>query len=419
MSSPPATPETAPPKGALLIIFLIVLLDLLGFGIIIPLLPLYAKAYHATPLEIGVLFSVYSVCQFVASPPLGALSDKHGRRGVLVYSQFGSVIGYVILGLVMQVHWTSAALALELFYLSRVIDGISGGNISTAQAYIADVTTAENRARGMGVIGAAFGIGFAVGPALGGLLAAWHPALPGYFAAAASFTAMLMTYRRLPESRVHRPTESAAWLHPNRFLPVLKNRRLSQLLLIGFISMAGFAMMESMMALFLARPDTFNWHPLKVGLYYGYIGLVIAMVQGGLIGRLTRRFGDWPFAILGPLLVSIGMANLVYVGFHPILFLLMAGGLINATGRSLQTPTLYALISKNADARSQGVAFGLNQGLSSLARATGPAIAGAVYAYHPTSPFALAAIISILAALWTGVLRANSTPRPQVTAART
>jgi MFS transporter, DHA1 family, tetracycline resistance protein len=390
-----------PPKGALGIIFLIVLMDLLGFGIIIPLLPIYAQQYHASPLEVGLLLSVYSICQFIASPILGAISDKFGRRVVLVYSQFGSAVGYLLLGLVMQFHWQQPALALGLFYLSRLIDGLSGGNVSTAQAYISDVTSAENRARGMGLIGAAFGVGFALGPSVGGLLAWAHPALPGYVAAAASTIAMCMTYLRLPESRQHKPTESAAWLHPSRFRPVLANSRLVQLLLIAFLSMCGFVMLESMAALFVSRSDTFGWSARGVGLYFGYLGLIIAIVQGGLIGRLNKRFGDWPLAIVGPLFVAIGMANLVLMRFHPILSLLFLGSTINAAGRSLQSPTLFSLISKQSDPTQQGVVFGLNQGLLSLARSIGPAIGGFIYARSPAGPFGLAAALLTLACLWT------------------
>jgi MFS transporter, DHA1 family, tetracycline resistance protein len=399
----PAAQE--PPKGALGIIFLIVLMDLLGFGIIIPLLPIYAQQYHASPLEVGLLLSVYSICQFIASPILGAISDKHGRRVVLVFSQFGSAVGYLLLGVVMQFHWRLPAVALGLFYLSRLIDGLSGGNVSTAQAYISDVTSEENRAKGMGLIGAAFGIGFALGPSVGGLLAWVHPCLPGYTAAAASFIAMCMSYLRLPESRQHKPTESAAWLHPSRFRPVLANVRLVQLLLIAFLSMCGFVMLESMAALFVSRSDTFNWTARGVGLYFGYLGLIIAIVQGGLIGRLNKRFGDWPLAIVGPIFVAIGMANLVLMRFHPILWLLFLGSTINAAGRSLQSPTLFSLISKQSDPRQQGVVFGLNQGLLSLARSIGPAIGGLIYARSPSGPFALAAGLLMLASLWTGSLR--------------
>jgi MFS family permease len=389
------------PKGALGIIFLIVLMDLLGFGIIIPLLPLYAQIYKASSLQIGLLLSVYSVCQFISSPLLGAISDRYGRRVVLIYSQFGSAVGYLLLGIVMQYHWTTPAVALGLFYISRLIDGLSGGNVSTAQAYISDVTTAENRSKGMGVIGAAFGVGFALGPSVGGLLSAIRPYYPGYAAAIASSIAMVLTYLRLPESRQHKPTEMAVWMHPAQIKSILSNSRLTQLLLIVFVSMCGFVMLEGMGALFLSRPDTFNWSPRNVGLYFGYLGLIIMIVQGGLIGRLSKRFGDWPLAIVGPFIAMLGMANLVFMYYHPIFSVLIFFGTLSAAGRSFQTPTLFSLISKNSDRRQQGVVFGVNQGLGSLARAIGPAVGGLIYDHYAAGPFALASALLFAAFLWT------------------
>jgi DHA1 family tetracycline resistance protein-like MFS transporter len=391
------------------------MMDLLGFGIIIPLLPIYAAQYKASPLEVGLLLSVYSICQFLAAPILGALSDRHGRRAVLVFSQLGSAVGYLLLGVVMQLHWERPAMALGLFYLSRLIDGISGGNVSTAQAYVSDVTTAQNRAKGMGMIGAAFGVGFAFGPSVGGLLASVHPALPGYFAAAASATAMILTYLRLPESRQHKPAESAVWLHPSQFRPVLNNRHLVQLLLIGFVSMFGFVMLESMGALFMSRPDTFAWTARGVGLYFGYLGFIIAFVQGGMIGKLTRRFGDWPLAILGPICVALGMANMVLMRFNPIFSLMLIGGALGSAGRSLQTPTLNSIISKTADPRQQGVVFGMNQGLSSLARAVGPIVGGLIYARYASGPFALAAGLLLFVCFWTATVRRSAVPNVAAT----
>ncbi len=403
MSQPPSLDDASsqPPKGALAIIFFIVFMDLLGFGIIIPLLPLFAKDYNASPLSVGLIFSIYSACQFLASPILGALSDRVGRRPVLVLSQLGSSIGYLLLGIVMTVHWQHPQYALRLIYLSRLIDGLSGGNISTAQAYISDVTTAKNRAKGLAVLGAAFGIGFALGPALGAGLVALNPALPGYFAAAMSFGAMLQTYFRLVEARRHGSAESVSWLHPSRFMPILRHSRLVQMLLIGFISMAAFVMLESMTAIFLNDSRTFSFRDWQVGLYYTYLGLLITGVQGGLIGRLTARFGEWPLSISGPIFVAVGMALLAVVGYKPLFILLLVGGALSAIGRSLQTPTLYALISHAADEKQQGLIFGLNQGLASIARVIGPVIAGAIFKIWIGAPFALAAMILLIAALWT------------------
>ncbi len=408
---PGAVPEIDAPKGALAIIFLIVFMDLLGFGIIIPLLPLFAKRFNATDFDVGLVFSVFSACQFFASPILGAISDRYGRRPVLIFSQLGSAIGYVMLGLAMQFQWANPFHGLMLIYFSRLVDGISGGNISAAQAYISDVTTPQNRAKGMGILGAAFGVGFAIGPAVGAALVPIHPALPGYFAAFMSLAAMTMTALRLRETRVHRPAESGMWLHPARFAPIFRHGRLVQLLLIGFVSMAAFVMLESMVALFLSDRQTFSFHEWQVGLYYAYLGIIIAGVQGGLTGRLTRRFGEWPLAIIGPLMVVIGMASLVLVSIKPLLVILLVGGAINAAGRSLQTPNLFSLISKNSDQKEQGLVFGLNQGLSSIARVIGPIIAALVYHWRHAAPFGLAAILGLIVVFWTIALRSSGVDR--------
>jgi MFS family permease len=215
---------------------------------------------------VGFLFAIYSACQFVASPVLGAISDRVGRRPVLVFSQLGSAAGYLLLGIVMSLHWLHPGYALLLIYVSRIIDGFSGGNVSTAQAYVSDVTTPQNRAKGMGVLGAAFGFGFAMGPALGALLVVVHRSLPGYFAAAMSLGAMVQTYLRLPESRVHKPAESAGWLHPRRFAPIFRQSRLVQLLLIAFFSMITFAILQSIVALFLNDRRTFAFRYWQVEL---------------------------------------------------------------------------------------------------------------------------------------------------------
>jgi DHA1 family tetracycline resistance protein-like MFS transporter len=404
----PQRPER--PKGALATIFFIVFTDLLGFGIIIPLLPFYAKSFQATPLQVTVLFSLYSICQFAAAPILGAISDRYGRRPVLVFSQLGSVAGYLLLGVVTASHGLRPHTSLMLIYLSRIIDGLSGGNISTAQAYITDVTAPSERARGMGVLGAAFGVGFAAGPALGGVLGHYNPAWPAFVAAAFSFTAMLMTATRLKEARVHEEVEAEAWLHPRRFAPVLRNRTVVQLVLISFISMIAFSMLESISALYFSEPSVFGWKELGVGLYFGFIGLNIVIVQGGLIGRLSKRFGEWPLAITGAAFYALGMVSMVAVGYRPLLAILLPGAVLSACGRSLQMPSLYALISRKSDPRQQGVVFGLNQGMSSLARVAGPAIAGVIYTHAITGPYALAGAIMILAGLWTAGMAMSAGP---------
>lgn len=394
-----ATPEPASNKGALKIIFFIVFMDLLGFGIIIPLMPRYVPHYQDHVFGVTLLFSVYSICQFIGAPILGLISDRYGRRPVLVFSQLGSVLGYALLGFATD--W-GGQYTLAMIYISRVIDGFSGGNISTAQAYVSDVTTDKDRAKGMGMIGAAFGIGFSVGPAIGGVLGKYHVSWPAYLAALMSLGAAIQTWRKLPETRHEQPVEAEIWLHPSRFLPIFRNPVLAQFLAIGFFTMAGFVMMETTMVLFLDK--TFGYEVEATGWYFAFIGFIIVIVQGRLIGPLTRRFGEWPLAIIGPLFIAAGMVGLTRTAFTPLLVLLLLSGALNATGRSLQTPTLTALLSRYADRREQGVAFGLFQGLGSLSRVIGPILAGWGYQHffvRNTGQFVLAGAISIAVALWT------------------
>jgi DHA1 family tetracycline resistance protein-like MFS transporter len=396
---PPNSAAAAPPKGALGAIFLIVFVDLLGFGIIIPLLPRYVPDFTENPVKVTLLFSVFSIFQFVGAPVLGALSDRYGRRPVLIASQVGSAFGYLLLAFATQ--WSfSPTTTLTLVYLSRIIDGFTGGNISTAQAYVSDVTTPQNRARGMGMLGAAFGIGFTAGPFLGGLLGL----KAAYAAAALSAAAALLTYLRLPETRRHNPTEAEVWLHPSRFLPILRRPVLVQLLAISFFIMAAFVMMESTVTMFL--DERFGFKEKKVGLFFGFIGLVIVIVQGGLIGRITRKLGEWPPAIGGCLLVALGMAAFTYTAFRPVLWVLLLAGAVNAAGRSLQQPTISSLLSKFSDPRDQGVVFGLFHGLGSLARVFGPIVAGLTYPLlNHAGQFVTAGVIAIGTAVWTAALR--------------
>jgi len=405
MSSAEALPPaSSPPKGALRIIFFIVFMDLLGFGVIIPLMPIYARQFDASPLEVTLMFAIYSACQFIASPILGAASDRFGRRPVLILSQIGSALGYLLLGVVTHHPWHAAKLGLWLVYLSRVIDGLSGGNISTAQAYIADVTTPQTRSHGMAMLGVAFGVGFAAGPFLGGIFGEHHASWPAYIAAVFSGIAALLTFLKLPESMVHKPTEAELWLHPSTFAPVLRNPAIFQLLLVGFFAMAAFVMMESSIVMFMA--DRFHYGPRYASWFFAYSGLIIIVVQGRFFRPLVKVFGEWNLVIVGPILVAAGMGSYIEAGYRPLLTILLIGGALNASGRSLWQPSFSSLLSKFADPRQQGVVFGLFQGLGSLARVAGPIVAGIVY--DPKlgiGPYIVAAIILLVLAGWTGLLR--------------
>jgi MFS family permease len=407
-----SAPESpAPPRGAMLTIFLIVFIDLLGFGLIIPLLPFYARKYQATPLQVELLFSVYSICQFLAAPMLGMISDRVGRRPVLIISQIGSAAGYLLLGWATHHPWADPTLGLIVVYLSRVIDGVSGGNISTAQAYVADVTAPENRAKGMGMLGAAFGLGFVLGPGLGGLAGHLNESVPAYIAAALCVVAAVMTYLMLPESRVHRPAETEAWLHPSRFAPIFRRPVLAQLLFIWFTSMAAYVMMDASAVMFLE--DIFGFGKLGAGLYFMFIGIIIVIVQGRLIGSLKRMFGEWWLCTVGVVLVGIGAAGTLATAWWPAVWLLAVGGIITATGRSFQQPSISALVSQHANASEQGVTMGLFQGLGSLARAFGPFVGGIAYGHtrtvvHPIRPYLIAAVILLLAGIWTWAVKRSA-----------
>ena len=400
---PTEAPDEQPAKGALGIIFLIVLIDLMGFGIIIPLLPFYVREPELNPMKVTLLFSVYSICQFIGAPILGAISDRRGRKPVLAFSQIGSAAGYVMLGLATQIHWQWSGMLLLLVYLSRIIDGFTGGNISTAQAYISDVTTVQTRSRAMALIGIAFGLGFSVGPFLGGVLGKYSISLPAYVAGGFSLLAAILTFARLPESRTHKPVDVEAWLHPSQFAPVLRKPILLQLLMMSFITMAAFVMMESTIGIFLKAH--YHYQQQQVGWFFGFVGVVILIVQGGIIRRIVKTVGDWPLAILGPALVTIGMGVYAITAYSPVLWILLVAGAINATGRSCQQPTLSALLARFSDREEQGIVFGLSNGLSSLARVFGPIVAGLTYKYaRNTGPFITAGLLSAAGAIWTAAL---------------
>jgi DHA1 family tetracycline resistance protein-like MFS transporter len=412
MSEPhlPSSSRSEPSRAALGIIFLIVLIDLMGFGIIIPLLPFYVHDPENNPMKVTLLFSVFSICQFIGAPVLGAISDRHGRKPVLALSQLGSSAGYVLLGIATQpqLH-ISMAMSLVMIYVARTVDGFTGGNISTAQAYISDVTTPQNRSRAMALIGAAFGLGFALGPFLGGVLGKYSVSLPAYVAAAFSMTAAILTFAKLPESRTHRPLDVEAWLHPSQFKPVLRKPALVNLLSIGFITMAAFVMMESTVGIFLEKH--FNYQPHQVGWFFGYIGVIILILQGGILRRIARSSYDWPLAVTGPALVAVGMGVYTILGFHRSLMILLIAGALNAIGRSLQQPTLSALLAQNSTPEEFGVTFGLYTGLGSLARVIGPIIAGLAFPFvRNAGPFVVAGLIALAGAIWMGSIKKLLTP---------
>ena len=354
-------------------LFLIVFIDLVGFGLVIPLLPFYALRFGGPPQEVTLLLAIYSLMQLFAAPLWGRLSDRVGRRPVLMISMAASVLAYL---------WIGSATAMWMLFTARALAGACAGNIAAAQAYIADITKPEERAKGMGLIGAAFGLGFIIGPALGGLLAGNNPATadietPAWVAAGLSFLALWGVILFLPESLpadlrgMHGGSRSrlkAIW-------NVLGRPVLSRLILIFFLVILAFAGMESTFALWAI--EEFGWGPGQVGYVFAYVGVLSAILQGGLIGRLARRFGEERLLLCGLALIGTGLLAMLFA--HSIPRLAFAVSAL-ALGMGLTQPSLNSLISRRAGREEQGEVLGVSQSVGSLSRVLGPAAAGFLFA---------------------------------------
>jgi MFS transporter, DHA1 family, tetracycline resistance protein len=372
------------------ILFLIVLIDLVGFGLVIPLLPYYAVRFAASPQQVTLLLATYSFCQLFTAPLWGRLSDRVGRRPVLAASMAASACAYL---------WLGAASALWMLFAARALAGACAGNIAAAQAYIADVTTPQNRAKGMGLIGAAFGLGFIVGPALGGFLAGNDPATadlakPAWLAAALSVAALCGVLSVLRESLSPDRRIEAAKSRWGAILGALRRPVLSRLILTFFLVILAFAGMESTFALWAMRQ--FGWGPAQVGYVFAYVGVLSAVLQGGLIGRLSNRFGEERLLICGLVLVALGLVLLAAARDIPALGIAVTG---LALGMGLTQPSLNSLISRRAGAEEQGEILGVSSSVGSLARVLGPAAAGVLFGeLGRISPFIWGA--ALVAAAW-------------------
>lgn len=359
-------------RSPLVIIFITIFIDLVGFGLVIPILPLYAEQFGASEFTVGLLLSIYSVMQFIFAPLLGRLSDRVGRRPVLFFSLIGTSIGFLVMGL---------ANTLWLLFVARIIDGITGGNISTAQAYIADVTPPDQRSRGMGLIGAAFGLGFIVGPALGGLLTNISPAAPFLFAAALAAVNATALYFLLPESLTaeHR-TQAGRRESLTRLIQNSGGWQLGAVIATYFFATVAFAMLTATFALFTNH--RFGYDAEHNGYLFAYFGVLGATIQGGLLGRLSKIFGDKPLAIAGTAIFTVSLLALPASTSLAILLITTTGVTI---GNSLVTPTLNAMASKSVSASEQGRVLGVMSSSASLARIIGPALGGFLLGMDATS----------------------------------
>ena len=379
-------PPGAAGRSPLLIIFIVVFLDLLGFGIVIPILPYYAEAYGADALTLGFLLAIYSAMQLVFAPVWGRLSDAHGRRPILVATILGQGASLLVLGFAPSLAW---------LFVGRALAGICGANLSTAAAYIADVTPEEGRARGMGIIGAGFGLGFIFGPAIGGLLSHWGYGTPMFVAAGVALASGLFAWARLPEPALgreerqqHRRSLDRAAIRES-----LADARTRIAILLFFVLTLAATQTETAFALFVEARHGYGAR--EAGLLLGFTGLVMAGVQGGMIGPLSRRFGEARLVALGA--VSLGAALVVFVTTRHVPLLVVSLAFLGF-GMGLTHPSLQSLASRGAAPGRQGTTMGVYQSAGSLARIVGPPFGGFLYDTQGISvPFLAAAGLSFLA----------------------
>jgi multidrug resistance protein len=388
----PRVPSGPPAAGRrpLGLLFLTVFVDLVGFGIVLPLLPLYADRFGASGLTVGLLVTVYSVAQFFMAPLWGRLSDRFGRRPILLLGLVGSAVAYAVFA------WAGTVTAL---FVSRILAGVGGSTIPVAEAYIADITPPEKRAGNMGLIGAAFGLGFTVGPALGGITASISSAAPGLLAAGLCLANAVLAFFLLPETRVPRP-RSAERRRPGwAFTPagigeVLRAPVLRRVLLLYFLFTVAFAVIQPTLSLYGA--SRFGLDAREVGYLFAFLGLVSAAVQGGLVRRLVPRFGEVRL-IRASGVPFVG--GLLILAWAPSLGWVWVGLSLLAIGYGGTLPSVLGLVSRVAPTGVQGGVLGIGQSVGSLGRIMGPAAAGAALDITIGLPYVFGGAIALLGAL--------------------
>lgn len=376
-------------KSPLLVLFVTIFIDLLGFGIVIPILPVFSKELSATSLEIGIIAGLYSLMNFLFAPFWGSLSDKIGRRPVMLISISITTLAYLFFA------FTSS---LWMLVISRIFSGIGSANISAAQAYISDITPPENRAKNMALLGAAFGLGFIFGPPLGGYLKALSGPgsvdLVGFFSSALCFINLLMAYWMLPESLKEKQKGKGMSFNPVADLvSQSKIPALKQLYLLNFIYIAAFAMMQITASILWI--DRYLLNEKEVGFVFMFIGLVSAILQGGFVGRLTKAFGENQLLLMGSSFMIVGLLMIPYVPKTHFWIMLVSMALI-AFSNACITPGITSMISKAALAGGQGKALGANQSFGSLARVIGPGLGGLLYDKHYSLPYLVGSSLMLI-----------------------
>lgn len=364
------------PDRSLLILFSVIVLDLIGFGIVVPILPFYAQQYGANATVLGLLLMSYSAMQFLGASLWGRLSDRFGRKPVLVFTLGGSCAGLLVLG---------TADSLFFLFVGRILSGFFAANISVASAYAADVSTEENRSKAMGMIGAAFGVGFLLGPALGGTLSHYGYHVPILVAAVMTALNMIYASLRLPEPPKHRPVEEAIKTG------VLSHRPVFKMCLIYFLFTLGVTQLESVFAFFMM--DRFGYDAMHVAYILAMMALIMILIQGGLIRILTQKYGENLLLISGALILSLAFLLVPHAATVPLLLLPLGFASI---GRGIGQPSLMSLVSKKSPPHMRGAVMGTFQASASLGRVAGPALAGFAYDAWPSSPFYLAAVLMVV-----------------------
>lgn len=366
-------------RRTLIFVFLTVFLDLLGAGILIPILPYLVRQFRSDAFTVGMLSVAFSAAQFLAAPVLGALSDRIGRRPVLLFSILGSALGYFLFGI---------AGSLWVMFIARIIDGATGGNISTAMAAIADTSEPEDRAKNFGLIGMAFGLGFIIGPALGGVLSKISIQAPAYGAACISLLTATFGYFKFPETLPpdRRKLGIVSTAEANPFQSVagaLARPEIRMILIALFFLNFAFAGLQTNFSVYTI--DRFQFGPDDNAWVFAFIGLLAAVMQGVVVRRLLPILGERPMAIQGFFYFFIGFG---FVAFAPSAIWLFPGVALIAIGSSFTNPTLNGFISQRSPANEQGSILGTTQSVLSLTRVAGPAWAGVVYdRFGVSSPY--------------------------------
>jgi MFS family permease len=366
--SPPVPDKSSP--VSLLPVFLIVLVDVFGMTLVIPLLAIYAETFHATPLQATMLVSVFAACQLISGPVIGHVSDRVGRKPMLLISQIGTFIGFIVM---------ARARALWMLYVARILDGATAGNLSLAQAYISDHTEPSQRAKSFGLIGIAFGVGFFIGPSLTGFLSAkYGMTTPIYLAAVMSATSILCTATLLKggQQSHHAFDDREAALRWRTYAKYFGRPGLRERLLQFLFFITSFSLFISGFALFAERRFTYQGHPFgprEIGYVFGYVGFLGIILQGGLIGRLVKRFGESMLVAAGFIALVIGYFGL---GIASSFALLMFTGTLAAFGNGVIRPALTSLITQQAGRQEQGVVLGITQSLMSMASIVAPIVGG-------------------------------------------